>query len=251
MDTSEDKIFDLGYDLGALVMKSWVPKPCGHISNASNYKFPVLFDVVEKSNTTSIHGGSAEIVPNILESEKRLEKAGCKSIFTSCGYFGHFQKKIANEASIPVYLSAVCLVPFIFQLIKPESKLGIICYNKQKLTPSLFDACGVKEEYQSRCIIKDVINQPGLCDIIKDQGHYDIELGKRSLVELSKQMSDDNPDMSAILLECTDLPPHSYAIQEATCLPVFDSTTMVNFIHDLMWNRIHHNNLPEIIAHSK
>lgn len=245
------KKFNLGYDIGALVMKSWVPKPCGHISNASNYRFPVLYAVVEKSSTTTIHGGSKDIIPQIIKCEKNLEAHGCKSIFSSCGYFGHFQKDIVSNSTVPVYLSAVCLVPIIFQMLKKDDKLGIICYNKTKFNESLFNGCGVKPDLQHRCVIYDVVNEPALCDIIKDQGHYNIDQGKESLVNVAKRMCSENPEINVILLECTDLPPHSHAIQEELKIPVFDSTTMINFIHSLMWNEIHYNNfeqsLPQIL----
>lgn len=38
------------------------------------------------------------------------------------------------------------------------------------------------------------------------------------------------PDMGAILLECTDLPPFGSAIQEATDLPVFDFNPMMGIM---------------------
>lgn len=239
---------NLGYDLGALVMKSWVPKPSGHISNATNYNFPVLYKTVDKSNTRSIHGGLDEIIPNIADAEKELESLGCKSIFSSCGYFGHFQKKITEMSNVPVYLSAVCMIPVIFQMIRKNAKIGIICYNKQKFTNSLFCGCGIDEDLQQRCIIYDVINESELSNIIKDQGYYNIELGKKDVVSVAKKMYQENPDIEAILLECTDLPPHSHAIQAELKLPVFDSTTMVKFIHSLMWNNLHFNNIEDIIG---
>ena len=39
------------------------------------------------------------------------------------------------------------------------------------------------------------------------------------------------PDIGAIVLECTNMPPYSEAIQEAIKLPVFDVVTMVNYAY--------------------
>lgn len=240
---------NLGFSLGALVMKSWVPKPCGHISNASNYDFPIYFQVVENSNTKAIHGGAQSIIPDILEAEKKCEDMGCKSIFTSCGYFGHFQRTIANHSSVPVYLSAVCLIPFIFRIMPKDWELGIICYNKDKLTTHLLEECGVTPAMRARCHVADVIGQPELSCIIKDQGHYNIDNGKNDVVNVARKLVSENINIGAILLECTDLPPHSYAIQEALGLPVFDSTTMIKFIHSLITNKISSRNLLDVIRH--
>ena len=44
--------------------------------------------------------------------------------------------------------------------------------------------------------------------------------------------------MSAILLECSNMPPYAYAVQRATGLPVFDCTTLSNYMVagiDIVW----------------
>jgi hypothetical protein len=43
------------------------------------------------------------------------------------------------------------------------------------------------------------------------------------LTEIAKQMVGKTPEIRAILLECTELPPHARAIQKAVGMPVGDS----------------------------
>lgn len=38
-----------------------------------------------------------------------------------------------------------------------------------------------------------------------------------------------HPDMGAVVLECSLLPPYPRAVQEATGLPVFDYITMIDY----------------------
>lgn len=222
-----------GYDVGALVMKSWVPKPPGHISCATNYDFPVYYYPVENTNNKIIHNGSKEIIPHLVNAAEELKEMGCKALITSCGYFGHYQRVIADKGIMPTYLSAVCLVPIIFKLINKEKSLVVICYNKEKFTDSLLKVCGVSEELKARCYVYDIINEQELGKIITDCGEYDISKGREEVVSVVLNAVKEHEDVGAILLECTDLPPHSYAIQEATNLPVFDSTSMVKFVHSL------------------
>ncbi|WP_462316296.1 aspartate/glutamate racemase family protein [Methanobrevibacter sp.] len=222
-----------GYKIGVLVMKSWVPKPPGHISNASNYDFPIYYLPIENTNTTNIHGGSSEIIPEILNGVKTLEKMGCKAISTSCGYFGHFQKEIADKSEVPVYLSSICLAPFIISMMKEDQKLGIICYNKEKISNSMLESCGVTDKYKKRCVFADVINEKELGNIIKDQGFYNIDVAKEEVVKVAIELFENNSDIGAILLECTDLPPHAHAIQEKLKIPVFTSTDLLKFIYSL------------------
>lgn len=222
-----------GYDIGVLVMKSWVPKPPGHISNASNYDFPIYYLAVEDSCTGNIHGGNPDILPRIVAASKELEAMGCKAITTSCGYFGHFQRLVAEQCNVPVYLSAVCLAPFVLSMLKADDKLGIICYAEEKMTNSMLEACGITDKLKQRCVIKGVVKESELGNIIKDQGHYNIDIAKREVVDVAVRMAEADENITAILLECTDLPPHAYAIQERLQIPVFTATDMVKFVYSL------------------
>jgi len=42
----------------------------------------------------------------------------------------------------------------------------------------------------------------------------------------------DNPQIRALLLECSLLPPYSAAVQAAVNLPVFDYITMINYVFE-------------------
>ena len=45
------------------------------------------------------------------------------------------------------------------------------------------------------------------------------------------EIINENEDIGAILLECSDMPPYAYAIQSETQLPVFDFITLIKFLH--------------------
>ena len=94
-------------------------------------------------------------------------------------------------------------------------------------------SCGVPEDMLSRVHIYDVIGQPELGKIINDCGEYNISKAKDEVIFVALEAIRAHSDAGAILLECTDLPPHAAAIQAATNLPVFDATSMVKFIHSL------------------
>jgi len=51
------------------------------------------------------------------------------------------------------------------------------------------------------------------------------------VVGVAKELVKKNPEVGAILLECSLLPPFAKAVQEATQLPVFDFTTLINMVH--------------------
>jgi Asp/Glu/hydantoin racemase len=52
------------------------------------------------------------------------------------------------------------------------------------------------------------------------------------VVSVAEVLVKDNPDVSAIVLECTDLPPFAAAIRQATGVPVFDMVTLTNMLYE-------------------
>ena len=49
------------------------------------------------------------------------------------------------------------------------------------------------------------------------------------MVALAKQQLQKYPEVRAILLECTEMPPYADALRAATKLPVFDAITCCDF----------------------
>ncbi len=59
----------------------------------------------------------------------------------------------------------------------------------------------------------------------------DFEQVEREVVAAAQRLQSTNPDLGALVLECTDLPPYAHSIQCVTGLPVFDLTTLTNMVY--------------------
>ena len=60
---------------------------------------------------------------------------------------------------------------------------------------------------------------------------------ERELVGVAREVVSKNPDVGAFLLECTELPPYAWAIQKAVRLPVFDFTSLINWVYNAVVRR--------------
>src|SRR5438309_2322685 len=49
---------------------------------------------------------------------------------------------------------------------------------------------------------------------------------------VARRMLAAHPEIGALVLECTNMPPYRADLQAATGLPVFDITTLVRMVHD-------------------
>ena len=66
---------------------------------------------------------------------------------------------------------------------------------------------------------------------------FDPNQMRQEVVQAAKELVASDPDIGAIVLECTNLPPYSAAIRAATGLPVFDIITLTNYVHSALVQR--------------
>ncbi|WP_242400974.1 aspartate/glutamate racemase family protein [Acetobacter okinawensis] len=57
----------------------------------------------------------------------------------------------------------------------------------------------------------------------------DVDKAEQDVVNAALQLVKDNPDVGAIVLECTNMPPYAAAVAQATGLPVYDIYTAVSW----------------------
>jgi len=65
----------------------------------------------------------------------------------------------------------------------------------------------------------------------KPIGEFNLQKVEEAIVSVAKKMVSEDPDIGAIVLECTEMPLYAKAIRKATDLPVFDSVSLVKYIH--------------------
>jgi hypothetical protein len=57
---------------------------------------------------------------------------------------------------------------------------------------------------------------------------------RREMQSAAKHLVRKDPDVGAIILECTNMPPYADTVRQATGLPVFDSVTLVNYAYSVI-----------------
>jgi len=68
--------------------------------------------------------------------------------------------------------------------------------------------------------------------ILEEGGELDSDRIEAEIISEAKEMVQQHPDMGAILLECSLMPPYAASVQNATGLPVFDFITMINYFQE-------------------
>ena len=218
-----------GFPVGILQLWAHLPFFPGNVSNAGTYDFPGKFMEVPGTGIDNILAGDMSLVDNIVAAAKQLERDGCRVICANCGFFGHYQRVVADRLDVPCYLSSVVQVPLALTALKSTQKLGILTANKNTLTPSLFTACGVSEEQRTRCVVYGMQDEEEFSNILTGVGGLDYDKVGDEICAKARLLVKENPDVGALLLECTDMPPYAHRIQAELNLPVYDAVTLIKY----------------------
>lgn len=228
-----------GYSVGILYLDNcWYPVLPGNVANLSTYNFPVRLKKVPDCTTSRLLNGDETLVESVIKAAKELEEEGARAISSACGFFGNFQAEVAEAVDIPVYLSSVIQVPWIKTGLKRNQKIGVLTAFADGMSDRLFQQCGVND--RNSLVIKDLSNFTEFSCILENRGTFDNEKVREEVVSAAIDMVNENPDIAAILLECSDLPPYAADIQRHVKLPVYDFISLINWVHHATSQRPYH-----------
>ena len=164
----------------------------------------------------------------VVEAAKELEAEGVRAIVGACGYFAHFQKQVADAVNVPVFLSSLCQLPLIKLGLKQEQKIAVFAASADNIDDEILSGVGAQLD---DLIIQDVGSMESFAPIRWGEETLDNKWLTEDLEKTAHDLVEQHPEIGAILLECSDLPPYAYAIQAATGLPVFDFITLIKWAH--------------------
>ncbi|HBY57145.1 MAG TPA: hypothetical protein DEG96_04705 [Candidatus Atribacteria bacterium] len=220
-----------GEAIGILLLDtSFAPYVPGDVANATSYSFPVRFKVVNGLTVERIFNKEIKFLDRVIEAGKELIEHGVRAITGDCGFMALFQREVAKQLEVPVFLSSLLQLPFLTRIIGEGQKVGIITANSKILDDTLLREVGIKD--MNSVYIKGVEGKEYFRKaIIEEVGWLDFEKVEKEVVSAAKEMTREDPKIKVILLECSCLPPYGAAVQEAINLPVFDYITMINYVY--------------------
>jgi len=228
--------FVSGYAIGIIAVHLIYPKMPGNVANATTYPFPVLYKEVDFEIERLFEGDPA-IKDMITDAAKELESLGARAIIGACGYFAHFQQDVKNAVNVPVFMSSLCQLPMIKTALSNDKKIAVFAASGDNLNNDILKNVGTD---LSRLFVVNVGDLESFAPIRWGKTTLDNGRLTDDLTALAQKTVNDNPDIGAILLECSDLPPYAYAIQNATSLPVYDFNTMIDLVYHSVVQKPYH-----------
>ena len=234
-----------GMGLGIMVLDDVYPGFPGDVRNASAFPYPIQYEIVEGVTGHDIvcAEDKTPLSKPILQAAKKLERMGCRAIAAECGYFSYFQKEVAGNVDVPVFMSSLIQVPFIQRLIGPQKDVGIVCISKWALSEAHLANVGI--EIGSNYVVTGALDENDCTEFQNlwvaskrpdvPEAYYDKT--EQQMVDMCVRFKKENPSIGALMLECTGMQPFARAVQRAVDLPVFSWSTLMDYIYSTVVHR--------------
>lgn len=223
-----------GFTVGILMLDTRFPRIAGDMGNATTFPFPVRYHrVAGASPDRVVRGGADGLLASFVEGARALEREGVGAITTNCGFLVKFQRQLAAAVSVPVFTSSLLLVPLVHRMLAPGRRVGVLTVNAASLTSEHLEGAGIGPDIPL-AIAGLEGEQEFTRVLLGDELELDVDLARAEHVRVARRLLADHPDVGALVLECTNMPPYAADIQRATGLPVFDVVSLVRMAHDAL-----------------
>jgi len=119
----------------------------------------------------------------------------------------------------------------VHRMLPPGRAVGILTVNASALHAEHMAGAGIAPDVP--VVVAGLETEKEFTRVLlDDQLTLDVEAARQENVTVARRMLDAHPEIGAIVLECTNMPPYRADIQAATGLPVFDITTLVRMVHE-------------------
>src|SRR3989442_464801 len=219
-----------GFTVGILMLDTRFPRIAGDMGNATTFDFPVRYHRVSGADPDLVvRRGASGLLPAFIAGARALEREGVGAITTNCGFLVNFQRELSGAVNVPVITSSLLLVPLVHRMLAPRRRVGILPVNAGTLTPEHLEGAGVGPD--SPLAIAGLETEKEFTRVLLgDELELDVDAARDEHVKIARRLVADHPDIGAIVLECTNMPPYTLDIQRATRRPVFDAVSLVRMV---------------------
>ena len=223
-----------GFTVGILMLDTRFPRSPGDMGNAATFPFPVRYHRVDgAAPDLVVRRGAEGLLDAFVEAARFLEREGVGAITTNCGFLVKFQPQMAAAVRVPVFTSSLLLVPLVYRLLAPVRRVGIMTVNAPSLTPEHLTGAGISPDIPLAVIGMETEKEFTRV-LLDDELELDVDAAREEHIRVARRLVAEHPDVGAIVLECTNMPPYADDIRRETGLPVFDITSLVRMAHDAL-----------------
>ncbi len=216
--------------IGVIMLKTAFPRPCGDIGNAETFGGQGLFETVEAATIARVIDGDprgSNLIQGFLVARDRLVARGAGLVTTSCGVLALHQERLQQGCPVPVVASSLFQLPVRDAEFGPQGQIGVMCMDSCSIGPAHLLATGARADTPLIGLEDGLEIYPVLrrnrADVPLDPARAEADV-----ISAGRRMVEMHPNIAAIVLECTNLPPYRAALSHSLGLPVYDILTWID-----------------------
>ncbi|KAM5348620.1 hypothetical protein ACJ41O_008444 [Fusarium nematophilum] len=210
--------------LGFLAVEVDIFRPPGDPFNERTWPFPLIREKVTGTGESQLVTNATyddAFIERFVAAGLKLAERGAVGIITSCGFLAMAQ---TNSSPANSNRNMRSRADSQSSGNNPRRQGNwVLTYDSKRLGDAHLLELGIDPAGVRVWGAPDDGHLRGICA----RGEvYDAERLERELVEQAKTLTRKFPEVVAVVLECTNMPPYADAIQHAINLPVYDVYTM-------------------------
>lgn len=216
-----------GASVGILMLDARFPRIPGDMGNALTWDFPVHYRIVRgASPDLVVRQRASGLLDDFLAAARELVADGVDGITTNCGFLSLFQQELAAVVGVPVATSSLMQVRSVNSLLPPGRRAGVLTISASTLSPGHLKAANVPGDTP---IGTTEGGREFSRVILEDEPEMDVEAARQDNVDAARQLMSRNPEIGALVLECTNMVPYAADIRAATGVPVFSILSFISW----------------------
>jgi Asp/Glu/hydantoin racemase len=211
--------------LGVVMLETRFPRPRGDIGHPETFAFPVRYRTVRGASPRRVViERDPMLLAPFVDAARALEREGVAALTTSCGFLALFQREMAAAVAVPMWTSSLLLVAEIEAGLAAGRRVGIVTADADSLGADHLRAVHARADTPREGL---AVDSRFRASVLEDRVELDMGEAEQATVAAARRLIARHPEVAAIVLECTNMPPYAVAVRAATRLPVHDITTLV------------------------
>ncbi|GAB4224999.1 MAG: aspartate/glutamate racemase family protein [Kiloniellaceae bacterium] len=213
--------------LGILMLRTSFPRPPGDVGNPATWPWPSRDKVVQPADVAAVVRDGplpAALVEAFITAGRELVEEGADLITTSCGFLVTAQRALEDALPRPVVTSSLLQIPALQASLPADRRVGVITFDARRLGAAHLAAAGAPADTPVAGLPFDGALYRMIAE---DRPELDAAAAEAEVLAVGRALRAAHPDLGAVVLECTNLPPYRAALAADLGLPVHDLVTLL------------------------
>lgn len=216
--------------VGILMLEGKMADVPGCMACEATFGYAVRRLVVPGALAPRTPEDAREMLSDYVSAARELERQGVRVITANCGLMALLQQQVAAAVRVPVVLSSLVAVPTVAGMIGSERRVGILTFYADAVQEQNFAACGwsssefpvtvagVSHHESWRTFLQTKETPEPLYTRLRDD-----------LLGTILELLECEPDIGALVSECTMLPAVLDDLRRLVPVPIYDILTVLDW----------------------